>query len=192
MSIKDTFETSRRLVEGLQEILQNDLPSIPSLDGKGQPAIYLSHEGSPVTSGQYMTVQVNDNADEGGAWKLFHYVDEEDKVHQVAEQRMTFRLTTYGRNSSTILTKLKMYLLDDTLRGVLNSKVEGTFQELTSAEQRPEYQNTHFINTTFTDISFVVTHDWTSNAQVIENAEITLLGDEKPKVIIENNQTIIP
>ena len=117
------------------------------------------------------------------------YAISEDNVVYKAEQSINLRVTCYGDQATTILTKLRMYALDDGLRADIDQLTGAVFQDYTDIIREPMYLSTDFVNTASMVASFTAVSTWQPpSTGIIERVTgecryLDYEGDENPIIV---------
>ena len=137
----------------------------------------------------YIVVSIVSNAKQGGAWLRNKIADDQDRVTYIAEQDVSLRVTCYGDQATTILSKLRMYVLDDGMRSDMSQLAGAVFQDYTDIIREPMYLSTDFVNTASMVASFTAVSTWQPpTAGIIERVTgegryLDYEGDENPIIV---------
>lgn len=159
--IVDSNVVLAQFVKVVRSQVGDDLSDLPSADpGDPLKAVIQDIQSGIRPDYPYIVIALESNAKESETWQRNQFVDDDDAVHYVAEQEIRLRVTCYGDNATTILTKLRLFSLDDGIRGVINATTGVTFQDYTEIRRLPVYLSTDFIESAFTIASFTAVSDF--------------------------------
>lgn len=119
----------------------------------------------------FIVVSIDNVKEDGGSWERYTYVDSEDQVHYVSEERVTLKVTCYGDNATTILKRLRIYSQSDDIRESISSETGAKFVDYSTITRRPEYLSTDFVNAANMTMDFSLVNDWfdPNGSGIIEN-----------------------
>lgn len=108
----------------------------------------------------YIIVAIDDVSEDGGAWQRHTYVDDQDRIHYVSEERLSLRVTCYGDNATTILKRLRIYSQSDEIRDSISSETGARFIDYSTITRQPVYLTTDFVNAANMTMDFSIVNDW--------------------------------
>lgn len=119
----------------------------------------------------FIVVAIEDDSEDGGSWERHTYVDDQNRVHYLSDERLRLRVTCYGDNATTILKRLRIYSQSDEIRDSMSSETGARFVDYSTISRRPEYLNEDFVNAAYMTMDFSIVNDWfdPNGSGIIEN-----------------------
>lgn len=144
MAITTNLQIQEGLIEHLNILL--DAYATANLDFPVVTNVIKDRQGGARPNYPYIVVEKASTANEaGGAWLREQYVDENDVVTYISEQKVFIKVTCYGEDSIDILNIVRALAVDDLIRYELNNLTGAKFQYYTEVEDTPEFLETDFI-----------------------------------------------
>lgn len=165
MSITLDEDVLAGFIQSIRIQVGAELSTMPkSDDGQGNPlkAVIQDIQDGIRPEYPFIVANLENNSEDSGGWIRTTFVDQDDVVHYVTDERIRVRITCYGDNASSILKKLRIYSLSDDVKDSMNALTGATFVDYTDVRRRPEFLSTDFINTATMTAIFAVTNDWFS------------------------------
>jgi hypothetical protein len=166
MSIISDEEVLAGFVKSIRVQVGDELSTLlNAVDSLGNPLKAVIQDIQDGVRPEYPFIVVNlvTTDEDANSWLRSEYIDENDVVHYVTDERIKLKVTCYGGNSSTILKKLRIYSLSDDIRTSMDELTQATFVDYTDIKRKPEFLSTDFINTSTMTAIFAVTNDWYSS-----------------------------
>lgn len=187
MSIINDEDILQNYIISIKDQIGSELSTLTNNLGDPMPAVIQDIQNGVRPDFPYITVSVLYNNEKQGAWQRTSYVDDQDRIHHVAEEEITLKVTCYGDSATSILKKLRMHALDDSVRSSMNTLTGATFIDYSGINRQPVFLSTDFVNaasiiSTFTAISDLVIDDGGGIIEDVtgEASYLRIDGDETP------------
>lgn len=120
----------------------------------------------------YIVVSIEDTEEDGGSWERHSYVDDQDRIHYLSEEKVTLKITCYGDNATTILKRLRITSQSDEVRESILTETGAKFVDYSSIKRLPVYLTTDFVNAANMTMELSLVNDWydpEATGGIIEN-----------------------